>query len=567
MRKLKLLVLIVSLLSTALHAQFQKVQKTPVTAKKQTPVMVNGGFATLTPSGSNVPATTINLGGGKSMRVEMIRDAQNLPMDDQYRTSVSSKTPAPESNVSWNCTNSTMSFSAESKSFMSASQNQSSFPVGAIYRFEDFFSGNMNEISAGRRPFTMYTENIRTTGPVSQLVNDPRASSITAALRNIIQPFSNEVGSAGLIYRSFTSENEADFKLKVSAGGSYAAFQASASYDLSTYQKHVYLTFDVIKPMFKVVAERPSDGFFIDPAVASANPNYIYIKEVQYGTRLLVNLDIMITDRSDIAKISASYGIGDTTKKSFSANMDVISKLKTATTTVNAYVVGVPQSVTLFNNTTALNKDRLQDEISALVAKCNYGTAVPVIYKVADMNGMTVGVKSTTDEFVIRDCSPAASIYVLDDIKVSITTGNDNKETPSTFGVGLIKNAVPSLGTQDVQIAFSSNSDHIGESAVQQEDNFKLNKATFPANYPNPFHLSTFGEGGRINIHYYPNFPLDAWQVNSLVLTLTFVDQNNTPMIKYLRYQNIDKLLNNNLRTLECSFSRSFSETGVLVKQ
>ena len=307
MKKIVSLAIVCSLTTTVLQAQFSKTLKTaPAAPVKQTPIIKNGTFVIVSPNNST-PTTTINLGGGKNMRIEMIRDASNLPMDDQYRSSVASKSPSPASNAQWNCTNVAMNFSAESKSFMSASQNQSSFPVGAIYRFEDFFSGNMNEISLGRRPFTMYTENIRTTGPVTQLVNDPRGSTITAALRNIIQPFSNEVGSAGLIYRTFTSENEADFKLKVTAGGSYGAFQANASYDLNTYQKHVYLTFDVIKPMFKVIAERPDQGFFTDPAIAAANPSYIYIKEVQYGTRLLVNLDIMIQNRDDIAKISKIF--------------------------------------------------------------------------------------------------------------------------------------------------------------------------------------------------------------------------------------------------------------------
>jgi hypothetical protein len=52
-----------------------------------------------------------------------------------------------------------------------------------------------------------------------------------------------------------------------------------------------------------------------------------------------------------------------------------------------------------------------------------------------------------------------------------------------------------------------------------------------------------------------------------VVLTLSFVDQNGTPLNKFIRYQNIDKLLTNDLRTLECSFTSGFTDGGTIVKQ
>src|SRR5574343_122465 len=551
-----------------MRAQFQKTIPNNKVLQQQKPIkQVPTGIKTVpgvTPGNRN-PVAVMNLGGGKYVRTEMIRDATSLPLDDQYRSQVTARTPSAKSNASWNCNNISVKFSAESKSFMSADKNQASFPVGSIYRFEDLFSGNMNEISAGRRPFIMYTDNLRSTGPRRVEVTNPTASNIFNTLGNIIQPFSNDVGGASLIYRTFTSESEADFKMKISAGGYYASFQANASYDYNTYTKHVYLTFDIIKPMFKVYAERPNDGFFTDPSIAANNPNYVYLKEVEYGARMLVNLDIIIENKDDIAKISASYGMGDTTKKSFSASMDVISKLKAASTTVNAYIIGAPQSVTIFNNTTAVNKDKLQEEISALLAKCNYGSAVPISYKVADMNGQTIGVKSVTDEFVYPECTPAASVFTMEWARLSITTGNDNKETPSTYGVGLVVNQVPDPNFQNptVMIASSPNSEHIAEIGVNQEDVFPLVKAgNFPANMKSPFQMSSMVNGGYVSIHYYPNFGLDAWRIQSVILTMRFVDQNNTPILKTIRFNSIDKLMTNNLRTLELQFSGAFEPVG-----
>jgi hypothetical protein len=170
-----------------------------------------------------------------------------------------------------------------------------------------------------------------------------------------------------------------------------------------------------------------------------------------------VNLDILVENRSDSANIRAAYGIGDSTKKSFSASMSVLSKLKSSSTTVNAYVVGAPQDVTL------LHIDRLEDDIRALVATCNYGTADPITYKLADMNGRTIGVHSVTDEFTYEQCTPAASVFVLQSAKVNILTGDDNKETPSTFGVSLNKR-LPNGNT--VMLLYSPADNHRAEDAV-----------------------------------------------------------------------------------------------------
>lgn len=537
---------------------FAQFQRQPVSNQKVLVNTVKPGMKTIV-TGPYNPSVVLAVGGGKNVRYEMVRDIRGMAADDSYRSNRRNTGPSASSNIQWNCVTNNVSFSAESKSFMNASKNLSSFTIGSIYRFEDFFSGNYNEVVGGRQPITLYTENIRSAGPVVQTVSDPRGSSITNALRNMVQPFTNDRGSAQLIYRTFTSENEADLKMKITAGGSYGSFQANASFDMNVYSKHVYLTFDVLKPMFRVVAEKPDQGFFVDPAVAANNPNYVYVKEVQYGTRVLVNLDILIESREDMAKISASYGVGDSTKKSFSASMDVISKLKSAKTTVNAYIVGAPQTVTL------LHKDKLEEEITALVATCNYGTAEPIIYKLADMSGNTIGVKSVTDEFTYQDCTPAASIYMLQSAKISIQNGDDNKEGLSTFAVELLKNTG---NNQNVMLMNSSRDLHKGEIPVNQTEDFFLEgRNTWPAGYENVMNLNTFSNGGQFNVYYMPNFGLDAWKISSMTLTLFFKDQNNTTITRVVRFTNIEKLLNSTNKTLQCNFTGNFENAGVFLLQ
>ncbi|TFH49067.1 MAG: hypothetical protein E4G92_02505 [Bacteroidia bacterium] len=401
---------------------------------------------------------SVNMGDGKKMKVELVRNIRDWANEgDRYKTTVYASSASSNTNGGWNCNTKTVSVTAESVTFMPAMENLTTITAGSIYTFDDFYTGAYNEITAGRNPITIYTTNIRTSGPVTRQVINPMGSTITQAIRDIVMPFSTEAGSARLIYRTFSSNSDLDFKLKVTAGGMYGAFKASANYDLNTNEKKIYLTFDVSKPMFKVIAERPVNGFFSNPAVEQQNPNMIYVKEVEYGTRVLVNLEITVNNREDIAKITASYGVGDTTKKEFSASMDLIRTLKGTTTTVNAYITGAPQDVT------TLNKDKLEEEIRALVQRCNYGTAEPIMYKLADMNGRVIGVRSTTDQFQIRDCTPASSVFQLKRATAVITSGTDSKEYPSQFIVQLTKKRSESPTDKDLILFNSPQEESIAE--------------------------------------------------------------------------------------------------------
>jgi hypothetical protein len=446
---------------------------------------------------------------------------------------------------------------------MPAMQNQNtSLLPGTIFTFESFYSGTPAEITQSRNPITLYTSNLRTTGPIAQQVIDPKGSTISTAIGSIISPFSSEKGSAGLIYRTFSSDNESEFKMKVTAGGSYGAFSADASYNLNTYDKHFYLTIDVIKPMFNITAERPQQGFFSNPSVEAANSNLIYIKEVKFGTRVLVNLDITISNRDDIAKVSASYGSKDTVKtgNNFHASFDLLKTLKTATTTVNAYLVGAPQSVT------TLSKDKLEEQINALVATCNYNTADPISYVLGDMTGRTIGIRSITDEFVVPDCTPASSVYQLQSTRVEIASGDDGKERPSTFGVGLFKLAPVNPADPDQMLFDSPSQDNAEEIAPGSAVVINLRKNVYPANYTDVFALDYFKRGGRLEIWYHPNFGLDAWKISSVKIILNFVDQHNTPLQKIIRYDNVTATLTKGMPLLECRFDGGFTGDSPSVK-
>ena len=309
--------------------------------------------------------------------------------------------------------------------------------------------------------------------------------------------------------------------------------------------------------MFRVIAERPEKGFFSNPAVEQQNPNMIFIKEVEYGTRLLVNLEITASSREDIAKISASYGVGDTTKKEFSASMDLLRTLKSTTTTVNAYITGAPQDVT------TLNKDKLEEEIRALVQRCNYGTAEPIMYKLADMNGRVIGIRSSTDQFQVRDCNPASSVLRLKRATAIITSGSDSKEYPSQFIVQLTKKRSESPADKDLILFSSPQEESIAEIKPGEASMVAMKMNPYPANMADVFDKSYFFYGGSLFVYYNPNFPLDAWDVSGVELKLVFEDQFSVTSTEQIRFHTVNKRLTRDLPVLELRYTKAFEADAV----
>src|SRR5207249_4345146 len=112
----------------------------------------------------------------------------------------------------------------------------------------------------------------------------------------------------------------------------------------------------------------------------------------------------------------------------------------------------------------------------------------------------------------------------------------------------------------------SGQSDHVAELPSGQSEAFILAKNNPPANANDLFNYNYFQRGGRLEIHYSPNFVLDAWRINDVILTLTFVDQNNAQLVKSIKYNNISQLLNNQYKMLECRFSSTFENAGTSIK-
>jgi hypothetical protein len=116
----------------------------------------------------------------------------------------------------------------------------------------------------------------------------------------------------------------------------------------------------------------------------------------------------------------------------------------------------------------------------------------------------------------------------------TIHTGNDNKELQSRFRIDLYINGGETepddpvnpnpLRLQRVGHSFGSNTTEL---KVNSSATFDLDTAVDPVWLPRKNNLANIQQHGlRIVITYEPNFPLDAWKIDGVTVTLNFQDRD-----------------------------------------
>ncbi|MBO9632886.1 MAG: thiol-activated cytolysin family protein [Chitinophagaceae bacterium] len=527
---------------------------------KTMPVLIKGTTTTTAPASVYSPTISrrINIGNGSAVNVKLVR---NVTTGGEPAFNKENKASLPdEKSSNMTCKVNKVTFTAESTTFMNGNNsNLIRLYPGAIYTFDDFFGGGYNEIVNGRNPIRIYTDQLVKPGGVSVItVNNPSGATVNDANTGLPQ-IRNSINAGGggtdIKYRSFSSNSEAELAIKVSAGGSYGGFTASTSFNHNSVNNRYYLTIDVVKPMFTVKAEKPANGFFNDAAVA-ATPNMLYVKEITYGTRILANIELLLDKREDVMKFNAEYGAKG--GMNFNLGGEFLSKTSQATKTVNAYVIGAPNSSTTFN------VDKLEDEIRTMLATCTFQHARPIYYTLGDMDGSTVSALSATDEYTERTCVPDNLTYILSEASLEINTGADNKEAPSGVAIWLhnqkSNSAIYYQPIQNSKVEFPSNKTTL------------IGLMKYTNNTPD-FTLESLQQDGlRLGIYYTPNFPLDAWKINGVTLVLKFTDQNGVPHPKFgnmrIGMNNAETFLDNyDRKVLTCFVSGNFvSQTSTVSK-
>jgi hypothetical protein len=116
-----------------------------------------------------------------------------------------------------------------------------------------------------------------------------------------------------------------------------------------------------------------------------------------------------------------------------------------------------------------------------------------------------------------------ASVYSLDLARVTIKTGNDNKESPSTFLLYITENS--GAWGEGRELFAQQNQYPTAELKINSFNDIPLQK--FPGTAADAFSLTNLQyKGLRFVITYYPNFFADAWKIETVTLTLEFKDQN-----------------------------------------
>ncbi len=558
MKKFLILSFGICIASISTEAQFQKLTPVQRVSKSTVPVVVDNTrpvvLTNTVPAGNfSNPSNTIVLPDGYRVTTTIRQNPQNLPQNfgGVVRESVASS--AQSTDASSTCTSETKTINANSSTFMNVNYNQQAIQIfpGAIYTFGDFFNGNFRSFENGRNPISISSDNLsNTSGAVFKDIQNPTANNIRAGIASIIQPFSTTSGSAGIQYRIFTTSNDADLSVKLSAGGGYAGFKASAGYTGDQSSKRYYLTIDAIKPMYTLMSSVPANGYFSDKSIEANNKNLMVIKSVTYGTRILANVEITINKRSDDINFKASFGAdsGKGVSANFNAMFNYVKSTSSATSNVNVYVVGGPINITTFD------KDKLQEQIMELLTRCNYQTAQPIAYSFADMNGNILGVETATDRFTTRSCVPKEATYKLTGATVQIQTGKDNKEQGSNASVYLFNSDNVIVFENTSNNTEFTNKNEVGLSPKGLADSY-ISKDAFTKN------------GGYIDIFFDPKqifLGFDEWNINGVTVTLLFSDPTGVGGQEphMIDFSNAKATLIKNQQRLRLSFDKNFSPTG-----
>jgi hypothetical protein len=154
----------------------------------------------------------------------------------------------------------------------------------------------------------------------------------------------------------------------------------------------------------------------------------------------------------------------------------------------------------------------------------------------------------------------SAPVYVLSSPRVSIRTGNDNKEFPSAVWVAVAAKSAPAQWRTYVQQGLGN------EMKINSETEFGLGLEA------QPIKLETFQQSGLVlTIQYNPNIIFDAWKIESVSLTVEFKDQNGNPHPtlgrKTIVFSNAYGFLNNEFRYMKCYTDQNFAPLTAVISK
>jgi hypothetical protein len=113
-------------------------------------------------------------------------------------------------------------------------------------------------------------------------------------------------------------------------------------------------------------------------------------------------------------------------------------------------------------------------------------------------------------------------VYSISSAKLSITTGYDNKESPSMFTFFISEK----LGISGAGRELFTQKDQSGTAELKINSTTEIPLQKFNSTQADAFNLSNIeNKGIHFMIIYTPNIVFDAWKINAVTITLEFKDQ------------------------------------------
>ncbi|HRG81743.1 MAG TPA: thiol-activated cytolysin family protein [Chitinophagaceae bacterium] len=299
---------------------------------------------------------------------------------------------------------------------------------GLVFNPESFHSGTYQKISQySRKPLKLTVDG---NCYAEKTVNDPTEQNIASAVNQMRSDLKNK--GCGVITQSFYGQeilSKEDLIINTAAAGSYMGVSAKMNTNFESSSKSYKYLVDYTAPYFSIQAalDINADNIFYltteggtapKPIAPEAiDPNWIYVKSVTYGKRLLA----IVESNEDLEKIgvfaegSADYGLFKVTA---SADLKMESALKQ--TTVRLFAIGGEQIGKSF---VGLELKDIKNTISAFMTSTDKNYQ-PLSFKLKTIDDELVLVQLTS-QYTSRKCIPKTNTFRITWTDVQVEKGDD----------------------------------------------------------------------------------------------------------------------------------------------
>lgn len=305
---------------------------------------------------------------------------------------------------------------------------------GLIFNVEAFHSGTYQKISQYSRKSMKLT--VDGNCFAEKNISDPTEQNIASAVGQLRQELKSK--NCGVITQSFYGQeilSKEDLIVNTAAAGAYMGISAKMNCDFESSQKSYKYLVDYTAPYYSIqtaldinagnIFHLTTDGgSAAKPAAPEAiDPNWVYVKSVTYGKRLLA----IVESNEDLQKMgvfaegNADYGLF---KVSASTNLKMESALKQ--TTVRLFAIGGQQIGKSF---VGLELKDIKKTIAAFLTSTD-NNYQPLSFKLKTIDDELILVQLTS-EYTSQKCIPKTNKFRITWMDVQVQKADDNYSSES----------------------------------------------------------------------------------------------------------------------------------------